>query len=70
MGAETKHSSLHRPERLSQDKPRKDDLPQPKPGQKSDSKPDDKPAREIGGYDGPEPTRFGDWQHKGRVTDF
>ena len=25
---------------------------------------------EIGGYDGPEPTRFGDWEHKGRVTDF
>lgn len=25
---------------------------------------------EIGGYDGPEPTRFGDWEHKGRTTDF
>lgn len=25
---------------------------------------------EIGGYDGPEPTRYGDWEHKGRVTDF
>jgi hypothetical protein len=25
---------------------------------------------EIGGADGPEPTRFGDWEHKGRVTDF
>ena len=25
---------------------------------------------EIGGYDGPDPTRFGDWEHKGRVTDF
>lgn len=21
-------------------------------------------------YSGPEPTRFGDWQHKGRATDF
>ena len=21
-------------------------------------------------YEGPEPTRFGDWQHKGRTTDF
>lgn len=29
------------------------------------------PAKdEIGGYDGPEPTRFGDWEHKGRCTDF
>ena len=27
-------------------------------------------AAEIGGTDGPEPTRYGDWQHKGRVTDF
>jgi hypothetical protein len=27
-------------------------------------------APEIGGAKGPEPTRYGDWQHKGRVTDF
>ena len=26
--------------------------------------------REVGGYDGPEPTRFGDWEHNGRCTDF
>ncbi len=26
--------------------------------------------KELGGYDGPEPTRFGDWEHKGRCTDF
>jgi hypothetical protein len=26
--------------------------------------------KEIGGVEGPEPTRYGDWQHKGRVTDF
>ncbi len=25
---------------------------------------------EIGGYEGPEPTIHGDWQHKGRVSDF
>lgn len=25
---------------------------------------------ERGGYAGPEPTRFGDWEHKGRCTDF
>ena len=25
---------------------------------------------EVGGPPGPEPTRYGDWQHKGRVTDF
>ena len=27
-------------------------------------------AIEIGGAPGPDPTRYGDWQHKGRVTDF
>lgn len=25
---------------------------------------------EIGGAPGPEPTRYGDWEHKGRCTDF
>jgi hypothetical protein len=36
----------------------------------------DKPAarkplpKEIGGVQGPEPTRYGDWEHKGRCTDF
>ena len=26
--------------------------------------------REIGGRDGPEPTRFGDWELRGRCIDF
>jgi hypothetical protein len=26
--------------------------------------------KEIGGVPGPDPTRYGDWQHKGRVSDF
>ncbi len=48
-------------------------------GDASDAaKPDPPPAtparpelpKEIGGAPGPEPTRYGDWQHKGRVTDF
>jgi len=26
--------------------------------------------REIGGVDGPEPTRYGDWERNGRCTDF
>jgi hypothetical protein len=26
--------------------------------------------REIGGPTGPEPTRFGDWERKGRCIDF
>jgi len=27
-------------------------------------------AKEIGGPKGPEPTRFGDWERKGRCIDF
>lgn len=35
------------------------------------AKADASPApREIGGPAGPEPTRFGDWEQKGRCTDF
>ena len=30
---------------------------------------DDRPA-EIGGPKGPEPTRFGDWERRGRCIDF
>lgn len=42
--------------------------PSAKPGT---AKPDiGKLGKEIGGAPGPEPTRYGDWQFKGRVTDF
>ncbi|WP_160000771.1 DUF1674 domain-containing protein, partial [Roseomonas sp. 18066] len=37
--------------------------PTPKPEEK-------KMPVEIGGPAGPEPTRFGDWERKGRVSDF
>jgi len=36
-----------------------------KPGEKAPGKP-----REVGGPSGPEPTRYGDWERKGRVSDF
>lgn len=36
---------------------------------KTAPKPADMP-KEIGGPAGPEPTRYGDWAFKGRVTDF
>ena len=29
-----------------------------------------KPVVETGGPSGPEPTRYGDWEHKGRCIDF
>ena len=28
------------------------------------------PPREIGGPQGPQPTRYGDWERNGRCTDF
>jgi hypothetical protein len=28
------------------------------------------PAREIGGRKGPEPTRYGDWEKNGIISDF
>jgi len=30
----------------------------------------DKKPKEIGGPKGPEPTRYGDWERKGIVSDF
>jgi hypothetical protein len=32
--------------------------------------PPPKKVEEIGGPPGPEPTRYGDWQFNGKVTDF
>ena len=29
-----------------------------------------KPVREIGGREGPDPTRYGDWEKNGRCIDF
>jgi len=44
----------------------KNDAPQTgKPTDKGDAEPE-----EIGGRDGPEPTRYGDWEVGGRCTDF
>jgi len=45
------------------------------PGAKPESQPEPKPAKpalpkEIGGPQGPEPTRYGDWERNGRVSDF
>lgn len=45
--------------------------PETKPQAPQESKPA-KPAlpKEIGGPKGPEPTRYGDWERNGRVSDF
>ena len=52
----------------------------PTPQDAQDKAPDPKPAppaqppkampKEIGGPTGPEPTRYNDWERKGRVSDF
>jgi hypothetical protein len=31
---------------------------------------DAKPSKEHGGQEGPDPTRFGDWERGGRCVDF
>lgn len=38
---------------------------QPQPAKKPQEKP-----KEIGGPEGPEPTRYGDWERKGICVDF
>ncbi len=41
--------------------------PAPEPAPKPEPP---KMPKEVGGPSGPEPTRFGDWERKGRVSDF
>ncbi|WP_083487771.1 DUF1674 domain-containing protein [Pseudoxanthomonas dokdonensis] len=41
---------------------------EPLPGEKVPA--DDAPPAEIGGRNGPEPTRYGDWEKNGRCIDF
>jgi Uncharacterized conserved small protein len=49
-----------------QEKPEKTTgLVTPPAGQKTDN-----PPKELGGPAGPEPTRYGDWERRGRCIDF
>jgi hypothetical protein len=50
------------------EKPR--DLPEPLATIPKPATPANPQPREIGGPKGPEPTRYGDWEHNGRCTDF
>jgi hypothetical protein len=43
---------------------------QPKPQAHPPALPAASPAPEHGGRDGPEPTRYGDWEKNGRCIDF
>ena len=46
--------------------------PEPARAEPEKPVPPEKPKKveEIGGPPGPEPTRYGDWQFNGKVTDF
>jgi hypothetical protein len=52
--------------------PDKATVPIPEPAPTPASRPDTAvdPAVEIGGREGPEPTRYGDWEKNGRCIDF
>jgi len=50
-------------------KPTPENQPPEKPGAEAAQAPPKK-VEEIGGPPGPEPTRYGDWQFNGKVTDF
>lgn len=41
-----------------------------KPAPQSDEKAETPKPREIGGRKGPEPTRYGDWEKNGIISDF
>jgi len=54
-------------------------MEKPVPSDRTETETEPTPARpatrqplpkEIGGAAGPEPTRYGDWEHKGRCADF
>ena len=47
-----------------------EDKKPPAPEDKAPAKPEVKRPKEIGGPKGPEPTRYGDWEVNGRVSDF
>jgi len=50
------------------DKPIQIEPPEPPP--EAEQKVPAAAPREVGGRDGPEPTRFGDWELRGRCIDF
>ena len=57
---------------LSSPEPAEAVVPSTEPSPTAASKPEPvpDPAVEFGGRDGPEPTRYGDWEKNGRCIDF
>ena len=55
----------------ARDPDNKDENCEPEPGEHSENKPaTEERSKEIGGRNGPDPTRFGDWEKGGRCIDF
>lgn len=54
------------PERAAESAPLKDKVL----GDRSTVAPQQPVPKEVGGPSGPEPTRYGDWERKGRCVDF
>jgi hypothetical protein len=46
------------------------DVPEPGEEPSPTLPPPSKPPTEIGGREGPDPTRYGDWEKNGRCIDF
>ncbi|HZK89993.1 MAG TPA: DUF1674 domain-containing protein [Stellaceae bacterium] len=46
------------------------DIPKADAAKSAEPKPTPPKPREIGGPQGPEPTRYGDWEVNGRCSDF
>ena len=55
---------------MSEPKTQQQELPEPPPSEAVEQGADPRRPKEIGGPKGPEPTRYGDWEKKGRCIDF
>lgn len=64
---------MTKPTQTPDSNPAKTPIATGKKGEKTDSQKTEQSVpteEEIGGPKGPEPTRFGDWEQKGRCSDF
>jgi hypothetical protein len=68
QGERAHHDSMTEPTKPAPPEPPKAEPAAPVPPEKPREMP--KKVEEIGGPPGPEPTRYGDWQFNGKVTDF
>jgi hypothetical protein len=55
---------------IGQTPPSTDAAPGTQQPEQAEAKKEGMPPKEVGGRDGPEPTRYGDWEKNGRCIDF